>query len=475
MEWTKVNYALILMVLCFSMPLLGQEFYRPSEVTVRMGETLPESFFSTPHKAIDMATGEDRQIILGDYKDKLIILDFWATWCKPCLYSMNKLDSLQSAMAGEAFVVIPVTGQNPAEMAPAIRKYRWTTPSIVGDRTLARIFPHQGIPHQVWIKNGKVLAIPHWTSATSDHIRQVMAGRTPQMPMNIVDWQFDPDSPILQPVVGKTKLYRKNKHSMICGKIPGIGTENLQIVRKEDSTVLYALNLPISVLYYQAFKDDIFPSYSVYRGAIDWQISDSLRSVLLARRPKLLMGNTAREDSLFVDWENNHLYSYELRYPGNISDKEAYAIMRKDLNTFFGEYRGIQGDIVPGPKMRYGILKPIESREKTLQLLQAGLGVERPADSTEYHFANGQYRSQLYSLMVQTPLNHITDVELSEVAPVDSTRLDPELRVGIHFPKAMLKGWPLNRVNLELKRYGLFIQIEDKQPPLLAIKETTAE
>ncbi|GHG15613.1 TlpA disulfide reductase family protein [Paracoccus aerius] len=50
---------------------------------------------------------------LADYKGKVVLLNFWATWCAPCREEMPYLDALQSEMGGEDFEVVAVaTGRN---------------------------------------------------------------------------------------------------------------------------------------------------------------------------------------------------------------------------------------------------------------------------------------------------------------------------------------------------------------------------
>ncbi|MEX0582860.1 MAG: TlpA disulfide reductase family protein [Sneathiella sp.] len=52
------------------------------------------------------ATGEREHI--SDYQGKVILLNFWATWCAPCREEMPSLDRLQGALGGDDFVVLAI-------------------------------------------------------------------------------------------------------------------------------------------------------------------------------------------------------------------------------------------------------------------------------------------------------------------------------------------------------------------------------
>lgn len=49
---------------------------------------------------------------LGDYKGKVVILDFWASWCVPCRRSFPWLDEMQAKYAAEGLVIIGVNLDN---------------------------------------------------------------------------------------------------------------------------------------------------------------------------------------------------------------------------------------------------------------------------------------------------------------------------------------------------------------------------
>jgi thiol-disulfide isomerase/thioredoxin len=68
---------------------------------------------------------EGREHRLADYKGKVVIINFWATWCEPCREEMPSLQRLADAMAGKPFVLLAV---DMAEGEPRIRDFLKQTP-----------------------------------------------------------------------------------------------------------------------------------------------------------------------------------------------------------------------------------------------------------------------------------------------------------------------------------------------------------
>lgn len=61
-----------------------------------------------PAPAIALKNGEGSVVTLADFKGRVALINFWATWCAPCVREMPGLDKLQAKLGGEDFLVLAV-------------------------------------------------------------------------------------------------------------------------------------------------------------------------------------------------------------------------------------------------------------------------------------------------------------------------------------------------------------------------------
>jgi cytochrome c biogenesis protein CcmG/thiol:disulfide interchange protein DsbE len=62
---------------------------------------------------------EGKPLSLAQYKGKVVLLMFWATWCRPCLIEIPHLISLQKEYGEKGFAVISILVDNPKRVPPA--------------------------------------------------------------------------------------------------------------------------------------------------------------------------------------------------------------------------------------------------------------------------------------------------------------------------------------------------------------------
>lgn len=104
-----------------------------------------------------------RTVRLSDYKGKVVLINFWATWCPPCRAEMPDLVSLQREYGKEGLQIIGIT--YPPEKLDRVRRFarnlKVNYPIILGTRQLkARFSSEDTLPVTVVInRDGNVSEI----------------------------------------------------------------------------------------------------------------------------------------------------------------------------------------------------------------------------------------------------------------------------------------------------------------------------
>jgi len=140
---------------------------------LKVGDSIPESLWDLPIDIVN-APSQNDSFKLSQLRDKkLIIIDFWATWCSPCIKSIHKLDSLQPIFKDE-LAVFATSYEERGRVNFFLKKQGIKLFSGTKTEYLKQYFPHKMIPHQVWIKNGKIIAITEGSNATAENIQRAL-------------------------------------------------------------------------------------------------------------------------------------------------------------------------------------------------------------------------------------------------------------------------------------------------------------
>lgn len=105
----------------------GKDHYFCSEGCKEAFDKDPSAFIPQklprPAPAFSVQTLDGKSVDLGDYNDELVILDFWATWCKPCVEMMPALQRLHEAYADKGLAVLGVSIDEGKDRVKKIKKF----------------------------------------------------------------------------------------------------------------------------------------------------------------------------------------------------------------------------------------------------------------------------------------------------------------------------------------------------------------
>jgi peroxiredoxin len=97
---------------------------------------------------------------LQDLRGKVVLVNFWATWCPPCRKEMPDLDALYNKFKDQGFVVLAISDEEAAKVAPFIAERKISYPVLLDPgRKVNDAFVVEGIPKSfVYDRGGKMVA-----------------------------------------------------------------------------------------------------------------------------------------------------------------------------------------------------------------------------------------------------------------------------------------------------------------------------
>jgi thiol-disulfide isomerase/thioredoxin len=126
--------------------------------------------------------------LVSEFRGKLVLVNFWATWCLPCVREMPSLQRLQKKRGGDDFSVLALAQDfNGWKMvAPFLQRHDLSgLPVYVDEKAaIARSVRIPGLPVTVLLgRDGKILGrligIAEWDSAEAVALIDYYAGRKP--------------------------------------------------------------------------------------------------------------------------------------------------------------------------------------------------------------------------------------------------------------------------------------------------------
>ena len=97
---------------------------------------------------------------LKEQRGKVVVVNFWATWCPPCRKEMPDLETLYKQFKDQGLVILAISDEDAGKVAPFIAEQKVTYPILLDPgRKVNELFQIEGIPKTfVYDRSGKLVA-----------------------------------------------------------------------------------------------------------------------------------------------------------------------------------------------------------------------------------------------------------------------------------------------------------------------------
>ena len=145
---------------------------------LHIGDTIPDQLWDLPIRIVNHRGGRTVVSLREFSHHKLIVLDFWAKWCAPCVRSVEKWEKYK-IVYGHDLALLPVQMDMEDRAVPFITDRGWTSPVVVGKEVSivnSFFFPSEQLSRAVWIVDGKLFAITGTEGSYGVILSDLLAG-----------------------------------------------------------------------------------------------------------------------------------------------------------------------------------------------------------------------------------------------------------------------------------------------------------
>ncbi|MEN5055154.1 TlpA family protein disulfide reductase [Sphingobacterium kitahiroshimense] len=309
----------IIAIMIFLCPIVWAQKQIDRSQELKIGQVMPD----IPVQPV--INYKQSNIDINSFRDKVVILDFFDTFCVNCISAMPKLQKLQNEL-GDKLQVILVTWQDQKTIEKFyqtnsfLKENKVKMPTIYSADLLRSYFPHIGVPHTAWLYRNKVQAITYSDFTKAENITALYTNGTIQLPEKS---DFNDGLNSVVNVVSKDKDIGSVR---ITGYQDGVERTGIQInvdsITGLQRTTFY--NMDILGAYTAAWSKIKKPTFLLKDERIIWKVQDSSRY-------KYFKGEEGVNE-----WLLKNGITYERYDKIKMSDSLQSQIMLNDLNAFLG-------------------------------------------------------------------------------------------------------------------------------------------
>src|SRR5690606_4107337 len=211
----------------------GQSEIKPLQI----GDTIPEELWNLSLQVTDK-DGANKLISLQEHRGKLIVLDFWATWCASCIQGFPKAERLQEKYAEEIKVLLINPDQSrdtPGRINETFKKYekqygyRPSLDLLLHDTIFQQLFPHNALPHIVWIDKEGVFR----AGSDGSFLNETTVSAALQRDFTGIDQKDDLRFKDKHPLITEMDNANRIASTLLTGYVPGLGIRPQHVVKRE--------------------------------------------------------------------------------------------------------------------------------------------------------------------------------------------------------------------------------------------------
>jgi thiol-disulfide isomerase/thioredoxin len=393
----------------------------------------------------------DSVICFDQFKDKLIIIDFWSTTCPACIKNFDRMDNLQKKF-GNKIQIITVTKEPKQEIKAFFLKMKKlripSIPFVTGDTILSNMFPHVFVPHHVWIDQKRTVRFitDEW-NLNDKNIKEYLDGKELALSEKMYVKNFSVYKPLLSVEDGKY-LNSIDYYSFIGHCVSGITIgnriENTNHKNEKLNRITQSCYPPF-MLFKTAFSE--MGKYNLWaRNSIIFENLDSTDFI----PPPF----TSYE---YDSWQLKNTFNYDLVIPESRSNS-LFEIMQQDLSRYFDvEARIEKRKLMCYVLVRTSKLDKIKSKGVHSNRMHNGMSIDslwHIHDITTRNFV--EYLSEIfYNYGIKEPL-------------IDGTYYKGNIDIGVS--KTVARPLIPSNMNRYLKSYDLKIIKEERMINALVIR-----
>jgi thiol-disulfide isomerase/thioredoxin len=413
-----------------------------------------------PNVIITHLLRNEHDIPMADlYRNNVLIINFWATWCQPCIRELPILDSLAAVDKGK-LNVLSVAYEKQAIVDPFFKKHPGINMSYIhistDDKVLIKYFKHFTIPHNIWIdKQGVVRYITGAEEITAKNISNFMDNQPMDLHPKTDITSFDIWAPFH--LSDNVFIYRSIFTSYIDG-IPGGYTANWVWRHPTERWLNRYFTYTSSKQQMLWHAINRLMANQDYYHIVKIVTSDSTRFFWPEQCRQTFSKSTYKSRS---EWKYKNTYCYELTLPQPANDTVFFADVLNDLERIFNVKVSVENKIIPTCvlKLKRGYTFKTPMNDSTyISLQQNHLSAHNVEVLHLFNFLNEKIKTDKNKKSDDPPYVDETGIK---------TRIDLDVDFGKDHPTYT------EVKNMISQKYGILFVDKSHPYPITIIKDLT--